>query len=319
MTDSDRDAARQGRHSDSDLTRVTRYSPDRIAGALWLKLGSTMIPVHRYVTTEARPAGGPRRVRAAEPLAIDLTRKYFNARFDREKATMTKQILIISILVVFGLAIHTSDVELEDHVVVRNLLLRVPTSSFSSLQGQRLVISRRSHEALNPIPVYIVLEGKHCNESNMEVQELLVRIEVDGNNSGLCTGCHCIAKVAPIPDGPHMLAASVYNSKAQILATRILLLYFYTDDDDGGFRDGPELGQAQQILQDYTELHRRILDQDDRTVPKRFLVVSSSHGLANTQIEEVTWHKILLLQPFSVLPRAATRIRAIMANAGLCR
>jgi len=44
--------------------------------------------------------------------------------------------------------------------------------------------------------------------------------------------------------------------------------------------------RSERALAEYAKLHRRILDPDDQGVAKRFLVVRSSHGLSNTQIEE---------------------------------
>ena len=44
--------------------------------------------------------------------------------------------------------------------------------------------------------------------------------------------------------------------------------------------------RSERALAEYAKLHRRILDPDDQSVAKRYLVVRSSHGLSNTQIEE---------------------------------
>ena len=50
----------------------------------------------------------------------------------------------------------------------------------------------------------------------------------------------------------------------------------------------PSAERVQEALQQYQELHARIVDPDDDSVAKRFLVLKSGHGMGNTMIEEVT-------------------------------
>ena len=48
---------------------------------------------------------------------------------------------------------------------------------------------------------------------------------------------------------------------------------------EGAAAEGDVLGEgAGDVLEEYAELHRRILDPADRGVPKRFLVLRSGHG-----------------------------------------
>lgn len=47
-------------------------------------------------------------------------------------------------------------------------------------------------------------------------------------------------------------------------------------------------GRADELLRQYQELHAKIVDPDDHSVAKRFLVLRSGHGIGNTMIEEVT-------------------------------
>lgn len=61
----------------------------------------------------------------------------------------------------------------------------------------------------------------------------------------------------------------------------------------GAGREREEIGEdiqkeASRVLEGYTELHRRILDPRDKTVPKRFLILSPLLGIGNSMIEEVT-------------------------------
>jgi hypothetical protein len=202
---------------------------------------------------------------------------------------MQKHTFIFCILWTFGTSYPSSDTGNTDSVAVRNILFRVSSSSFSSLRNQRVFISRPPEESASPVHIHIDLEGQPC-ESASTGPEFLIRIEIDGSYAGNCSGCHCTTTIPPISDGPHMLVALVFNSKTQFLASRELLFFFYSDGNRG--LQDPDLVKSEscpalRILHEYTELHRRILDPDDKSVPKRFLVVSSSHGLANTQIEEV--------------------------------
>jgi len=56
----------------------------------------------------------------------------------------------------------------------------------------------------------------------------------------------------------------------------------------GGRDCGRGQGRMDEVLRQYQELHAKIVDPDDSSVTKRFLVLRSGHGIGNTMIEEVT-------------------------------
>jgi hypothetical protein len=87
----------------------------------------------------------------------------------------------------------------------------------------------------------------------------------------------------------HMLLATARDGEG-ILGIKSMLLDLQ-DDMPGGNHDAPAPEQqalVETMLQEYRQLHKRILDPEDSSVEKRFLILRSSHGISNTQIEEVT-------------------------------
>ncbi len=182
------------------------------------------------------------------------------------------------------------------NVIVRDFLVKLKPSSFLSIHRHRLVITRSEDETGQPLAVYVDVEGHICNVH--APRGMVVRVSVDGNATSECEQCKCHLTVGPVSDGPHMLLALVHNHRDQIIASRTLLIAVESERSHGNVCELDSCG-TEEILEDYTKLHRRILDPEDTSVQKRFLVLSSSHGLANTQIEEVRHSQLhgLILSP----------------------
>ena len=191
--------------------------------------------------------------------------------------------VICSIFLIMGN--ENPRIETSGSLTVKSFWLRITSTSFSSIQRKRLVVSRPTSQLDLPLSVYIALDEIPCERS--ENRNFVIKIQLDGSDIAHCRKCSCLMSIGPVSDGPHMISAFVYSNAARVLASRAMLVSLRSDDGSGEGAPHCASGTEQEILQEYTALHRRILDPGDHSVPKRFLVVSSSHGLANTQIEEV--------------------------------
>jgi hypothetical protein len=158
-------------------------------------------------------------------------------------------------------------------------------SSYGSLHKNRFQILRSQEDSRSHIHIKTRISGFACQEGYTLSNYLTVELSIDGNVTSKCYACNCILDLGRVADGPHMIKVSVVHDSRKIVAYRCLLLSFTTRRPkvDNFESERP----WEKVLREYTELHRRILDPNDMSVPKKFLVVSSSHGLANTQIEEV--------------------------------
>ena len=122
-----------------------------------------------------------------------------------------------------------------------------------------------------------------------------ISITVDGARVCECDGCRgkcrCNAKVS---EGHHMVSAMARDGEGVVASSREMLVHIQGDNrgEEGGEGDGDGENKADGILEEYSDLHRRILDVNDESVEKRFLIIRSSHGISNTQIEEVTVRKL---------------------------
>jgi len=164
-------------------------------------------------------------------------------------------------------------------------------SAWSALDraGGRLTLRYAAVVGAAPaLDVRVVLQGSACARAPGSWR---VGLLVDGRDAAAepCAACDCRFRAA-VGHGAHTLAARVTDAQGHPVAYRQLLVRLV--------RDGPrhrgadfapdEAPRAAALLREYAALHRRIVDPADSGVAKRFLVVRSSHGLSNTQIEEVT-------------------------------
>lgn len=164
------------------------------------------------------------------------------------------------------------------------------SGSWSSPDGTgRRVLLRYSKLRLEEeVDVRVILQGRLCTHSGPAWQ---LRLLVDGQWDGeLCHACECLFTIVMSP-GAHTLAVRAEDENDAIISQRQVLLRLARDGSQhhaGSNFEPDESPRAAALLREYAALHRRIVDPDDTSIPKRFLVVRSSHGLSNTQIEEVT-------------------------------
>lgn len=161
--------------------------------------------------------------------------------------------------------------------------------SWASPNGPgRRVVLRYQSSAEPAVDVRVLLRGGACAHPDGTWQ---LRVLVDGHEAGEpCHSCDCHFSAAASP-GAHTLTARVEDGQDAVIAQRQVLLRLVRDGVQGhpaSTFEPDEAPRAAARLREYSALHRRIVDPEDTSVPKRFLVVRSSHGLSNTQIEEVT-------------------------------
>ena len=160
--------------------------------------------------------------------------------------------------------------------------------SWTTLPGTGRRLTLRYNSSDDPeITVRVVLQGSACTQPFATWRLGLL---VDGLESAdACSLCDCMFSRVVSP-GAHTLTARVLDNQQLLVAHRQVLVRLVRDGPrpDGADFTPNEAPRAAALLRDYAALHRRIVDPDDTSVAKRFLVVRSSHGLSNTQIEEVT-------------------------------
>lgn len=160
--------------------------------------------------------------------------------------------------------------------------------SWSALDGPGRRLTLCYNSSADPeITVRVVLQGSACAQPFATWQTGLL---VDGLETvDPCSSCDCRFRIV-VRHGAHTLTARVLDSQQLLVAHRQVLLRLVRDGprSDGADFMPDEAPRAAALLREYAALHRRIVDPDDNSVAKRFLVVRSSHGLSNTQIEEVT-------------------------------
>ena len=155
--------------------------------------------------------------------------------------------------------------------------------------GRRVVLRYYKDRAEAAVGVRVLLQGRPCAHSLGAWQ---LRLLLDGQRAGEpCVACDCLFTTA-IGPGAHTLTARVEDGNDATVVQRQVLLRMVREGQSqhhcGADFEPDEAPRAAALLSEYAALHRRIVDPDDTSIPKRFLVVRSSHGLSNTQIEEVT-------------------------------
>jgi len=148
----------------------------------------------------------------------------------------------------------------------------------------------------------VKIEGSGCLCAATKQTSLLAFVNTV--QTSLCSSCSCSANVS-LALGAHSLRVVLVDQQGAVLRTRRTLLRIEREVGEAANQvepSPPALSsfwlfeeRANKVLREYVDLHRRILDEQDESVAKRFLVVRSSHGVSNTQIEEVTGLLIAIL------------------------
>jgi hypothetical protein len=154
--------------------------------------------------------------------------------------------------------------------------------------GRRLVL-RYNASAAPELLVRVVLAGSACL---LSPAAWTLEILVDGQETNRsCQACDCDFNIA-VSAGAHTIAARVLDTMLLPVVQQQVLVRLARESGNDGHHSTSfvpdEAPRAAAVLQEYAALHRRIVDPTDSGVAKRFLIVRSSHGLSNTQIEEVT-------------------------------
>ena len=164
--------------------------------------------------------------------------------------------------------------------------------------GRRLTLFYNSSVAPELL-IRVVLAGSVCalasGDHRGDGAAWQIRLLVDGVEvESVCEEvCECRFREA-VSAGPHTLTARVVDALSFVVSQRQVLLRLVREGAQyaAGLRSADfvpdQASRASALIREYVELHRRIVDPADTGVAKRFLIVRSSHGLSNTQIEEVT-------------------------------
>jgi len=217
-----------------------------------------------------------------------VSTRQFQLELAAGRSVKTMRALFLLLAVVFSSPHATGRAVPAEELDVAGVFIASSGSWASSNGPGRRVVLRYQSSAEPVVDVRVLLRGAPCGHPDGAWK---LRLLVDGHAAGEpCLSCDCRFSAAASP-GAHTLTARVEDGQYAVIAQRQVLLRLVRDGVQGcpaSDFEPDEAPRAAARLREYTELHRRIVDPKDTSVPKRFLVVRSSHGLSNTQIEEVT-------------------------------
>jgi hypothetical protein len=196
-------------------------------------------------------------------------------------------VFIVVLAVVDGGGDEGMEVGGEEGIKVAQILVTA-AGSWTSIDAHGLRLTLYYDHAADPeIVVRVLLRGSACEKPPGAWHLVLLLDTADILDP--CSSCDCrfTALVSP---GAHTLTARVLDENQNPLAHSQALIRLVRDRPRRAGTDfvPDEAARAAMLLDEYSKLHRRIVDVHDTAVAKRFIVVRSSHGLSNTQIEEVT-------------------------------